>query len=168
MILPIVSSQLAEMAHLRDLLRVAGRLRHLLELRGDGHHRLLDAALEVHRVHARSDELAAFAEDRLGEHRRGGRAVAGDLRGLAGDLLHQLGAYVLELVVELDLLGYGDTILGDRRRAPALLEQHVAAPRSQRDAHRVRDPVDAGEKPQAGVLVEADLLGHDLSLPSYS
>ena len=45
-------------------------------------HRLdgeVDAALEVHRVEAGGDGLGAFADDRRGEHGRGGGAVAGDV-----------------------------------------------------------------------------------------
>ena len=42
----------------------------------------VDAALEVHRVHAGGDRLGAFAHDRLGEHGRRGGAVAGDVGGL--------------------------------------------------------------------------------------
>jgi hypothetical protein len=34
---------------------------------------------------------------------------------LLGDLLDQLGAHVLVRVLELDLLGDGDAVLGDRR-----------------------------------------------------
>ena len=129
-------------ADLGDLLRSwsastasAGRRRRL-----DG---LVDAALELHRVEPGGDDLAALAEDRLGQHGRGGGAVTGDVGGLGGDLLHHLGAHVLELVLELDLLGDGDAVLGDRGRAEALLEDDVAALRAERDAHRVGERVDA-------------------------
>ena len=36
-----------------------------------------------------------------------------------GDLAHHLRAHVLELVLELDLLGDGDAVLGDARGAEA-------------------------------------------------
>ena len=64
----------------------------------------------------------------------GGGAVAGDVVGLRGDLAHHLRAHVLELVGEFDLLGDGDAILGDARRAVAFVEDHVAALRAERDA----------------------------------
>ena len=83
----------------------------------DGLDGLVDAALELHRVVAGGDELGALAVDRLREHGRGGGAVAGDVGGLRGDLLHHLRAHVLELVLELDLLRDGDAVLGDRGRA---------------------------------------------------
>ena len=66
-------------------------------------------------------------------------------RRLRGDLAHHLRAHVLELVLELDLLGDGDAVLGDRRRAEALLDDDVAALGAERDLHRVGERVDAGE-----------------------
>ena len=77
------------------------------------------------------DVLEALAEDRLGQHGRGRGAVAGVVAGLAGGLLHELGAHVLGLVRELDLLGDGDAVLGDGRAAPALVEDGVAPARAQ-------------------------------------
>ena len=41
--------------------------------------------------------------DRLGQHRRGRGAVAGDVGGLRGDFLDHLRAHVLERILELDL-----------------------------------------------------------------
>ena len=135
----------ADGADLRDLLRILGRLRHLLQRLDDGLDGLVDAALDLHRVVARRDELRALAVDRLREHGRGGRAVAGDVARLRRDLAHHLRAHVLEAVLELDLLGDGDAVLGDRRRAEALLDDDVAALGAERDLDRVGERVDAGE-----------------------
>ena len=63
----------------------------------------------------------------MSKDRRGCRAVAGLGAGLAGDVLDHLRAHVLELVRKLDLLGDGDTVLGDPRRAIALVEDDVTA-----------------------------------------
>ncbi len=49
----------ADGADLRDLLRVLGRLRHLLERLDDGLDGLVDAALDLHRVVPGGDELAS-------------------------------------------------------------------------------------------------------------
>ena len=62
--------------------------------------RLLDPALEADRVRARGDVLHALADDRLGEHRRGRRAVAGDVVRRRRDLLDELRALVLEDVLD--------------------------------------------------------------------
>ena len=107
-------------ADLGDLLVRGDLLGVLLEVRDDGLDREVDAALEVHRVHAGGNRLGAFPDDRMREHGRGGRAVTGLVGGLRGDLAHHLRAHVLELVLELDLLGDGDAVLGDARRAEDL------------------------------------------------
>src|SRR5687767_1795497 len=65
---------------LRDFLAARAGLRDLLQLLGDRDDRLVDAALQVHGVHAGGDELHAFAHDRLRENRGRGGAVAGDIR----------------------------------------------------------------------------------------
>ena len=109
---------------------------------GDGE---VDAALEVHRVHAGGDRLGALADDGLGEHGRGGGAVAGDVAGLRGHFAHHLGAHVLELVGELDLLGDGDAVLGDARRAEGLVEHDVAALGAERHLHGIGEDVDAAQ-----------------------
>jgi len=95
-----------------------------LDHAGDG---FVDAALEVHRVHARGHVLQAFDHDGLGQHGGGGGAVAGRVIGLGGDFAHHLGAEVLEAVDQFDFLGDGDAVLGRARGAERLLDDHVAA-----------------------------------------
>ena len=114
----------------------------------------IDAALEVHRVHAGGDRLGAFAHDRLGEHGRRGGAVAGGVRRPGRHLAHQLGAHVLELVRKLDLLGDGDAVLGDARRAVGLVEHDIAALGAERDLHRIGQDVDAADHAGAGVAAK--------------
>src|SRR3989344_4892438 len=94
-------------ADLGDFLGSGGGLRSLLELGDQGGDRLVDAALEVHRVHAGGHVLHAFAHDGLSQHGGGGGAVASVVRGLGSDFLDHLGAHVHELVLELDFLGHG-------------------------------------------------------------
>ena len=127
------------------------RLGALLDVLDHGRNRDVDAALEVHRVHAGGNRLGAFAHDRLGQHGRGGGAVTGGVVGLGGDLAQHLRAHVLELVLELDLLGDGDAVLGDARGAEALFDHDIAALRAQRHLHRVGEDVDAAQHAVAGV-----------------
>jgi hypothetical protein len=137
--------------------------------RGDLLDRDVDAALDLHRVVPGRDQLEAFGVDRLGEHGGGGGAVAGLVGGLGRDLLHHLRAHVLELVLELDLLGDGDAVLGDRGRAPRLLDDHVAAARAEGDLDGVGEDVDAPTDGGAGALVENDVLGaHVLGSSRFS
>ena len=106
------------------------------------------------------DVAQALGDDDLGEQRGGGGAVAGDVVGLDGDFLDELGAHVLKRVLELDLLGDGHAVVGDGRRAELLLEDDVAAFRAERDLDGVGELVDAGGEAVTGFLVETDLLSH--------
>ena len=80
------------------------------------------------------DVLEALGDDRLGEHRGGRGAVAGDVLGLGGGFLEQLRAHVLERVVELDVAGDGHAVMGDGRRAVLLVQRDVAALGAERRA----------------------------------
>ena len=74
-------------AHLGDLLLlVLDGDRHLLELLGHVGDGPLHALLEVQRIDAGHHGPKALVEDRLGEDRGGGGAVAGHVAGLRGDL----------------------------------------------------------------------------------
>ena len=127
---------------------------------GDG---LLDAALEAERAGAGGHVAQALADQRLGQHRGGGGAVTGDVVGLGGDLLDELGAHVLERVVELDLTSDGHAVVGDGGGAELLVEDDVAALRAERDLDGVGQLVHAGLEGAAGVLVELQDLGHVVS-----
>src|SRR5579859_299722 len=115
------------------------------DLASNSDHGLFDAPLEPHRVRAGSSRLHAFAEDGLCQHGGGGGAVAGNVAGLAGDFTHHLCAHVLERVLQLDLFGYGHAVLGDGRRTELLLDDHVAALRTERDLHCVGKYVHAAK-----------------------
>ncbi len=124
---------------------------------------LLDAALEAHRVGAGGHVAQALAHQGLGQHSGGGGAVTGDVVGLLGDFLDELRPDLLVGVLELDLLGDGDTVVGDRGRAPLLLEDDVPALRPERHPYSVRELVHAPLERPPGILVEGDDLGHTLA-----
>ncbi|CAM5721236.1 hypothetical protein SGLAM104S_02944 [Streptomyces glaucescens] len=127
---------------------------------GDGLDGLLDTALQSHRVGTGGHVAQALADQRLGENGGRGRTVTGDVVRLLGDFLDQLGADLLVRVLELDLLGDGDTVVGDRGRAPLLLEDDVAALGAERHLHGVRELVHAALEAAPRLLVERDDLGH--------
>ena len=130
-------------ADLGDLVGTGDRLGAGLEILdhpGDGE---IDAALQVLRVHSGRDRLHALADDRLGENGGGGGAVAGEVVRLRSDFAQHLRAHILELVLQLDLLGDGDAVLGDPGSAEALVEDDVAALGAEGDLHRVGEDVDA-------------------------
>jgi hypothetical protein len=78
-------------------------------------------------IGAGGDHPQPFEVDRLGKEGGGGGSVAGHIAGLRGGFLDQLGAEILERVVQIDLLGDGDAVLGDFRRAPTLVEDGISA-----------------------------------------
>src|SRR5262249_14138230 len=133
-----------------DLLRV------LLKVRNDGFDCEVDTALQVHRVHAGGNRLGAFLHDRLSEHGRGGGAVTGEVSRIRGHFGPDLGDHVLELVGELDVLGDGDTVLGDAGSAERLVEDDIAALRTERHLHGIGEDVDATQHLVACVYAEFD------------
>src|SRR5229473_2852608 len=140
----------------RDLLRALG------DIGDDRRHREVDAASQVHRVHAGRDGAHTLTHQRMGEDRRGRRAVAGFGAGSVGDLLDHLGAHVLELVGELDFLGDRYPVLGDPRCAVGSFEDHVAALRPERHANRIGQSVDAAQHALARVATQANVFcSHD-------
>src|SRR5690606_22726139 len=87
----------------------------------------------------------------------------------AGDFAQRLRAPVLDLVLELDLLGDGDAVLGDTRCAEALVEHDVAALGPERDFDGVGERVHALENAFARVAREFDVLGsHVTNLSSLN
>ena len=117
----------ADRAHLRDhvALDVAGDL---LDLCNAGFYGFLDATLQRHRACARRNRPNAFAENRLGQHSRGGGAVAGYIGGLGRHFAHHLCAHVFERILQLDFLRHGHAVLGDDRRAKLFFDHSVATP----------------------------------------
>src|SRR5207244_712412 len=100
------------------------------------------------------------ADQRLGQDGRGRRAVTGDVVRLLRDLLDQLGADLLVRVLELDLLGDGDTVVGDRGGAPLLLEDDVPALGAEGHLDGVGELVHPALEAAPRLLVERDDLGH--------
>ncbi len=92
----------------------------------DGCNRLADSAGQGHRISAGGEIAVPFLENRFGQNRSGGRAVAGNIAGLAGGFLHQLGADVFVFVLELNFLGDGYAVLGNRRSPPSLIDHRVS------------------------------------------
>jgi len=104
----------------------------------------LDAALERQRVGTSGDVLQAGANDGLRQDRGGRGAVAGDVVGRRGDLAHELGALVLEDVLDLDLTSDGHAVVRDGRGAELLVKHDVATLRAERHLDRIRDGIHAG------------------------
>jgi hypothetical protein len=111
---------------------VAHRGSHLGDVGDHRLGRLVDAAGKRHGVGPGGDHAESLAIDGLGQHGGGGRAVAGHGVGLGGRFLDQLRAEVLIRIIEVDVLGHRNAVLGHLGRAPALVQHGVAAPRAER------------------------------------
>src|SRR3989344_1914577 len=97
----------------------------------------MDPFFEEHRVGPGNHVLQPLAKNDLTEEGGRGCAVAGDIIGLAGDLLQQLRPHILVRIFEIDLLGDRDAIVGDGRRSPFLLQDDIASARPERDLDRI-------------------------------
>src|SRR5262249_21106969 len=73
----------------------------------------------------------------------------------------------LELVLKLDLLGDGDTVLGDARRAERLVEHDIAAFGAECYAHRVGENVDPVHHFVTGIDREFHFLGSHVVLLKF-
>ena len=155
-------------AHLSHFLGGFARLGHLADGLHGGGHGLVDAALEIHGVHARGNGFQALGEDALRQHGGRGGAVAGFVGGLAGHLLDHLGAHVLELVLEFDFLGHGDAVLGDRGGAEGFVEHHVAALGAESDSDGIGQNVHALEHAAARVVSEFYVFRAHCLFPQFS
>ena len=122
--------------------------------------RLLDALLQAHRVGAGRNVAQTLADESLGQHGGGGGAVTRDVVGLLGNFLDELGPDLLVRVLELDLLGDGDTVVGDRGGAPLLLQDDVAALRAKRHLDGVGEGVHTPLEATARLFIESNQLGH--------
>jgi len=108
----------------------------------------LDAALDGDRAGPGGDVLEAAAEDGLGQDGCRGGAVTSGVAGVARHFAHHLGAHVLERILEVDLLGHGDTVLGDCGGAELLVEDDVAALGAEGRGHGLAQD---GNTPQQGL-----------------
>src|SRR4051812_17324839 len=142
----------------RNVLLAGDLLRLGLQVLDDLLDRLLDPALDRHRVRTRGDVAETVLDDRLRQDGRGRRAVAGDVVRRRGDLTDELCALVLEHVLDLDLACDRDAVVRDRGRAELLVEHDVAPLRAKGDLDRVGEDVHAPLERAACVLVELQLL----------
>ena len=102
------------------------------------------------------------------QHRGSGSAIACVVSSLAGHFAHHLCAHVFELVLELDLLGHCDTVLGDQWSAVAALKCHVASLGTQRALHCVGQDINTCQQLLATVVAKNHVFScHVVSLLSF-
>src|SRR5690554_259216 len=138
--------------NLGDVAAVVARSRHFTDGLYGFSGGFVDAALQVHRVHAGGYRLDTLAHNGLGQNGCGGGAVTGGFVGLGSNFLDHLGTHVFELVFQLDFLGYGNTVFGDSRRTERLFKKHVTAFRAQRYLYGVCQTISTCIPAFAGAL----------------
>jgi len=144
--------------HLGLLLAAGHRLR---EAADRGHRHLeppIEPALDVDGARAGGEVLEAVGEDRVGEQRGRGGAVAHDVGRALGRLAEHAGAEVLLRIFEVDLLDDRDAVVAYERRAPLPLDEHALALRPERHANRVGERGRAPKHPFAGLRPEKNPL----------
>ncbi len=117
-----------EGGYVLDLLQIGAYLDALLlQILDDDLDCLIDTSLDLQRGSACGNVLESNADDTLCEDSCGSGSVTGVVVGLRGHLFDQLGTHVLIRILQLDLLSYGDTILGDVGSAKLAVQDHVAS-----------------------------------------
>ena len=133
----------------------------LLQVGNDSFNCLVDTALQIHGVGACGHVLQTYADDFLCEDSSGGGTVTGLVVGLGCHFPYHLGTHVLETVLELHFLGYGNTVLGDLRSTEFLVDNHIASLRTEGYLHCVCKSVHAFLHQAAGFHIEFDFFCHD-------
>ena len=152
--------------HMRNVLRVGAGLGHALEFGHHGFNRSLDAALEVHRVHATRQIAQAFVHHAVRQHGGGGGAVTGHLAGAHGHLAQQLRPHVFKRVFQVNGLGHQHARVHDLGRAPFALQNHGAPARPHRHLDGFGQSIDAPANFVAGFVVKHQVFGfHRLTFP---
>src|SRR5690606_31694686 len=153
---------------LSDFLAGGAGLGQLLQLFNSNSYRLVDTALEVHRVDASGNVLQAFFNDGLCQHSSGRGAVTSVVGGLGSNFLDQLSADVFELVLQFDFLGHGHAVFGDGRSAEGAVEHNIAALGTHGCLDCVGQNIDATHDTGTCVVSEINLLScHFVSLNSF-
>ena len=147
-------------ADVGDFRLLGDRLGHLDQLGLGRVHRLLNAAPHRRRIGPGHDVAQTFLENRPRQDRGRRGAVAGQVGGLLGHLDDQLGAHVLETVLQFDLLGHRHAVLGHRRSAIGLVDDHVASRGAHRNGHGVRQFVHALHHLLPGMVFKKQLFRH--------
>ena len=145
----------ADVLDLVEGLDLLGVLLDLLDQCVDG---LIHARADGDGIGAGGHVLETVANHDIGEKRGGGGAVTGNVVGLDGGLADELRAHVLDLVLELDLLGDGHAVVGDERCTEAALAGDVTALGAKRDLDGIGEFGCAGGKGAARIGTKANVL----------
>ena len=117
----------------------------LRDLGGGCIHGFANTAREGHGIGTRCDHFQAFAIDCFAQDRGRGRTIASDIIGLAGCLFDQLRPEVFKRIIQFDVLGNRNPVLGNFWRAPTFIEDGIPPPWSKRTSDGASQFADAGQ-----------------------
>ena len=141
-------------AYLSDSFGIGARYGQFLQFFNRGDNRFVDAALQIHRVHACSNRFQAFGDDGLRQYGCSGGAVARRVVRFGGHFFHHLCTHVLELVFQFDFTRNGNAVFGDGRCAERFIQHYVAAFRAQGHFYCISENIHAAEHFHASVIAE--------------
>lgn len=118
---------------------------------------------QIHGVHAGSDALATFLEDGSSEDGGGGGTITSFVVGLVGDVLNEGSTEVHVSVSEFDILGDGDTILGDLRSTEGLVNDDISTFRAEGDLDGISESFATFEHLLSAESTENDVLAGERS-----
>ena len=119
-----------------------------------------DSAVELSRIRAGSSVPQAFEGLRLGQQRRGGGTVTGDIVGFHRNGFHQLRTKVFERFRQVDVTRDGHAVVGDQRAAECLVQHHVATTWAEGDLDGIGERVDAGLQVLTRLLIKSNEFCH--------
>ena len=137
----------------------------ILDFGNSGIHSLCHALFHDHGIGSSGQIFQAFADHGLCQQSCSGGAVAGHIVGLGGNFLYQLSTHVLKGILQFDLLCDGHAVVGDQRCAILLVQNNIAALRTERDFYGISKRVDAVFQGLAGFIAPNNHFRHrDISL----
>ena len=146
--------------NLRHFFGTLHLLCHLREAADGSRHGLLNSPAHSHWIAASSHHAGALAENRPGEHGRGGGAVAGEIGGLGGNFVHELRAHVFEGILQINLLAHSHAVFRDGGTTKRLVDDDVAPGGAHRHRYGAGQFFHALEQLGTCVVVEQKLFGH--------
>jgi hypothetical protein len=135
----------------------------LLKADNDGINGKLDSPAEVHGVHASSNRLAAFLENGTSEDGGGSGTITCLIVDLGSDLLDEGGTDVVVAILEFNILGNSNTVLGDLGHAKGSVENYIAAAGTEGNLYGIGEHVNALKHENASFNAESDVFGELLS-----
>jgi hypothetical protein len=142
---------------LLDLLLCDECFAHIRELGDDEISCFLHTIFEFDGIDSRAYFPETFLYHSVGEECRGRRTISGSVIGLACCFLDELSAHVLDLILELDLFGDRDSVIGDLRSSVRFRKNHITTLRPHSAYDGLRDLLHTGEHFETSFVSEVDI-----------